>query len=520
MDTFDISKYIDIALRRKYWIIIPFLFTVLAGLGYTLTLSKIYEAETLILVQPQKVPQNYVRSLVSSDIEHRLHTITQQVTSRTNLERIIKKYNLYSEHKNSLSLGKKVDRLRKMIEINIRGGMRKGLSAFTITFRDKDPNTAMQVTNVLASNFITENLKIRESQALGTSAFLADELESMKRRLMVNEEKLKEYRIKYMGRLPAQLKTNLAILARLQSQLEQLNNNIGDAENRKLVIQKAIADEKKDRSLASLSSGAKDDEPRDLLTLKRMLATLEVRYTASHPDVIRLEKLIAKLAAEESEGTAYFPQEEPTRSKAETTLISQFSNTEAKITKLLAEIDKVQSKIKLFQTMVEEAPKRELELLSLNRDYNNLKGLYNSLLNRKLEAQIAVNLEKKQKGEQFRVIDPAKMPRDPVRTELPKIMLMTLGLGLCLGAGLAYLVEMLDTSFKSPDELEKELNLPVLISMPIRYTTREVRIQKIKKALAAASLTIGFSLSATTIVVATKGVDSTLNFVKTLLDKI
>ncbi len=174
----------------------------------------------------------------------------------------------------------------------------------------------------------------------------------------------------------------------------------------------------------------------------------------------------------------------------------------------------------LHQKRVDATPQREQELLSLNRDYDNLKNLYNSMLNRKLEAEIAVSMERKQKGEQFRVIDPAKIPESPVEPDMKKILMLTLVLGLGLGGGLAYLVEAVDTSYKNPQELEKELELPVLVSVPIRFTKKELKMAKIKEAVAYGSICAGFVFSAIAIVVGVKGVDKTVELVRGLVEKI
>ena len=200
------------------------------------------------------------------------------------------------------------------------------------------------------------------------------------------------------------------------------------------------------------------------------------------------------------------------------TLKQQMQNLELEMKSHKDEIKKTQSQIVSYQKKVEDTPKREQELLSLNRDYNNLREVYNSLLNRKLEAEIAVSMEKKQKGEQFRVIDPAKIPTHPVKPDMRRIILIFLALGLGLGGGLAYLMEMMDTSYKSPDEVEQELQLPVLVSIPIRYTKKELRKRAMIGFLKGATIAVCFVSSATAIVVSTKGVDNTVNYVKNLLD--
>lgn len=525
MDTFDLTKYIDIALRRKYWIIIVVLFSVLAGLTYTLVVPKIYEAETLILVQPQNIPQNFVTSIVSSDINFRLTTIIRQVTSRTNLERIIETHQLYSEPGNTMLMDDKVGLLREMIRFDIEDEDRdrrdSGPESFTIAFRGGDPKNVASVTNALASNFITENLKIRESQTIGTSSFLSDELDSVKRRLVDKEVEIKGYKGKYMGGLPEQLQTNLSILERLQARLDKYNGDIREAENRKILFQNRIAEAKKNLSTLSSLPG-QDNEVKDLNSLRNQLALLEVRYTDNHPDVIRLKKTISRIEEEQSESSASGTSNNRTSelSGINQPLKQQLQDIELTITSLNADIKETKPQINFYQKKVEETPKREQELLSLMRDYENLKGLYSSLLNRTLEAEIAVSMERKQKGEQFRIIDPAKTPIRPVKPDIRVISLLTIMLGLGMGVGLAFMREAMDTSYKNPDEVEHELNLPVLVSMPFSYTKKELKNKIMKNFLKASAVSVGFALSAVTIVFLTKGVDNTIYFFKNIFENI
>ena len=526
MENFDITKYLDMVSRRKWWFIIPFLLVILGGLTFALITPRIYEAKTLILVQPQKVPEDYVRAIISVGVEERLRTITQQVTSRTNLERIIQQYDLYSDEEGML-LDDKVALLREMIKIELsqRRARRGEANAFTISFRHKDPKKAAKVANALASNFIAENLKIREAQALGTSSFLSEELESVKKKLIAKEEELKEYRTKYMGGLPEQLRTNLSILERLQAQLDQYQEHLRDAENRRILIQQQIADAEKTPQLMSLPSGTSaPGQPQSLESLKAELAILESKYTEKHPDVIRLRKTIAGLESAQKEtdqGDVSAGSGSLSRQEANIlhSLRRQLEEVKLEIAQIKEAIKETEAEIKIYEKRIEETPKREQELLTLNRDYENLRELYNSLLNRKLEAELAVSLEKKQKGEQFRVIDPAKEPSRPIKPDIRRILMVTFILAIGLGGGLVYLVEVLDTSFKSPDDVERELGIPVLLTMPYRYTQKELRMIKLKKALAYSSVTIGFLGSVFGILVATKGLDKTLQFFTELVIK-
>jgi polysaccharide chain length determinant protein (PEP-CTERM system associated) len=426
MENFDIKKYIEMALRRKYWIVIPFMLVLLGGFAYLLWTPKIYEAKTLILVQEQKVPEDYVRSIVSTSTEDRLRTITQQVTSRTNCEKIITDHQLYDDEKKML-VEEKVALLIKNIKIDVaaRSGSGGG-NAFSISFQGKDPRKVMQVTNALASNFITENLKLRESQAIGTLDFLDEDLESKRKQLQEKEELVKEYKEKYRGGLPEERDTNLRMLERLQLQLDQLNSNLRAAENRKLILQQGVVTTEPDEaSRSSYLLTPRQNAANELERLKNELKTLQSRYTDNHPDIIdlkkRIETLESQMASSSTTGESV-PEAGAEPVSGNHTFNVQLNDVQIEINGLKAEIQKVTNKINYYETKIEETPKREQELVSLNRDYENLKNSYQSMLDRKYEAEISVNLERKQKGEQFRVIDPAQIHiKKPVKPICKKL---------------------------------------------------------------------------------------------------
>jgi len=518
MEPFEIEKYKEIALRRRWWIIIPFLVSILIGIGLSLKLPKSYRASTLILVQPQKVPASYVREIVSVDIGDRLRTITQQVNSRTNLEKIIKEFNLYNEPGRHMFMEDKIQSLRRRIEVDVSGGGRQGPNAFEIFFTGKYPKQTAEVVNALTSYFITENLKLREDQAIGTSEFLTDELETIRKSLLEKEEELKKYRERYMGGLPEQLDTNLRILERIQGQIVTNQENLREAENRKLLIQQQISDAAEIRRARVAPAEAEGEiaQPTTLDQLKTQLASLEDRYTQRHPDIIRLKERITDLESKEKTDLeeAQEAPEERGINQAEMNLTNQLREIELEITNLKAEAAQLHSQMKWYQTQVENTPKREQELMSLNRDYHNIQETYNSLLSRKLEAEIAVNLERKQKGEQFRILDPAKAPIRPFKPDIRRILLMTVGLGFALGCGLAYLRETMDTSFRRPEDIEEVLQIPIIASLPFTYNAKELGRLKRKKILTVASVGLTFLLLGVVMVLSIKGVDATINFIK------
>ena len=188
------DQVFEIVLRRRWYIILPFIVSMIAGIFYTITLTKIYESQTLILIQAQKVPENYVQAIVETDTSSRINTLSQQILSRTNWEKIIQEYKLFTDEKHkNLFMEEKIELLREQISINIIQD-RRGADAFSISYQGTKPETVMNVANSLAAYFINENLKARESQAFGTSDFLQDELNGMRVKLEEVEEALKQYR--------------------------------------------------------------------------------------------------------------------------------------------------------------------------------------------------------------------------------------------------------------------------------------------------------------------------------------
>ena len=326
-----------------------------------------------------------------------------------------------------------------------------------------------------------------------------------------------------MGGLPEQLETNLRILERIQDQITTNQENLREAENRKLLIQQQLAEAKKIReSPAPLPAITRQEPEQSLEQLKTLLASLETRYTERHPDVKRLKQKISDFESKQKpEATeSDVVGEDRGMTQAERNLVNQFREIELEITNLKAEAVQLNSQIKWYQTLVENTPKREQELMSLNRDYNNLRETYNSLLSRKLEAELAVSMERKQKGEQFRILDPAKVPIRPFKPNMRRILLMSVFLGFALGCGLAYLRETMDTSFRRPEEIEEMLQVPVLASLPFALNPREVKRIKAKKILTVLGVSLGFIIAAVLLVVSIKGVDATMEFIKTIMDNL
>ena len=196
------NQIIEIILRRKWLIIVSLCVTLTLGVYETFTLPRTYEASTSILVQAQRVPGNYVKSIVSIGINERISTISQQILSQSNIEKIIDQFGLFDdEDAINMYLEDKIKSMRKRIKINLTRA-RSGTDSFKISFKGKNPERVMRVANTLASFFMDENLKVREAQAVGTSEFLESELGKTRKRLEETEQRLAEYRYRYMEGFP------------------------------------------------------------------------------------------------------------------------------------------------------------------------------------------------------------------------------------------------------------------------------------------------------------------------------
>jgi polysaccharide chain length determinant protein (PEP-CTERM system associated) len=517
----NIGYWVALASRRRWLIIVPFCLAVIVGSILSVKLPRIYEASTLILVQPQRVPEKLVQPVVDIDSEHRISTISQQIMSRSNLEKVIEKFRLFSGiEPNAMFMEDKVNDLRQRIKVEVsRTRSRNDTDAFTISFRDRDPQVTMQVANGLATFFIDENLKSREGQAVGTTDFLEAELETMRKRLEEEEERLKQYRQANMGELPEQLASNLEILGRLHMQLGQKEESLRSArvslaalETESVMRQNALI------AASSGRSGRGSEETMSVAELQERLNTLRAGYTDQHPDVVRLRAKIEKLQAEEAANPKPAgPSEPKTATEAITAAgpgaVRQKILIEGDIQGLLGDIARLNQEIRYYQRRVEAAPKREQEMISLRRNYDNIRDSYSSLLNRKLEADISVNMEKKQKGEQFHIIDPARLPVRPVSPDPRRLFLITILAGLGLGCGLVFLSDMMDTSVRRLDEFEEKFGMVVLANVPRIFTRRDKIRHRFRQVATAVSIFIALALTAGFAAICFLGVDPAIGIV-------
>lgn len=501
---------IAIARRRKWLILAPFVVIVTVVALWANAQPNSYRSETLILVVPQRVPESYVKSTVTARIEDRLQSITQQILSRTRLERIIQDFNLYAEKRRTGIMEDIVERMRKDIDVQIVKG-----DAFRVSFIADEARTAMKVTERLASLFIEENLRDREVLADSANQFLEAQLEDSRRRLIETEKKLEEYNRQHSGELPKQKEGNMLGLHNTEMQLQALLESLNRDRDSKLMLERSLADAAAmpEQSAPSLAFVATPEDPLAvaggtadrLQSARAALQALLLQKTENHPDVVRLKRIVSELEQKADKEAAERPVSAPVgtrvpmnaaegvRANRIKELRSQHANLETSIVTKSAEEKRLRTIMAEYQRRVEAAPTRESELSELTRDYDTLQGMYRALLGKKEDSKVAANLERRQIGEQFKILDPARLPEKPYSPDRVRINLIGAISALVIGVALTALLEYENKTMRTEEDVRAALNLAVLATIPMISRKRLTRRWYLRWKVVAVAGSIGMA---------------------------
>jgi succinoglycan biosynthesis transport protein ExoP len=473
----DISDYLEIFLRRKYWIVLPAIAIASIMTMISLVLPKSYRSETLILVDAQRVPEKYVQSTVTGDVSDRLQNISQEILSRTRLEKVIDQFKLYQEQKrNKVPMEDIVETMRKEIQVDVVTDQRaRSGGGFRLAYVSKSPIVAQAVTKQLASLFIEENLKSRAQIANNTTDFINSELGKAKQSLQEQEAKVRDFRARYMGALPEQQQANLQVMSQLQGILQSNNDAISRAQQQKSYLesmQEALA--KRDPITGPL---VKTAASLRLEQAKAELVAAQQKYTDRHPDVIRLQSAVRALEREVAD-EAKSPSAAITSSNGSvmdpTQLKTQIRILEEEIKNRNSRSLDLEKQINGIKGRVELQPQIEQQFAELTRDYDVSKKTYDSLLDKSQQSGMAAEMESSAKGEQFRVLDPASLPEKPTKPNLLMLNLGGLIAGIAVGGGLGMLQELRDRSIHSERDLQYYIPLPVIGALPDIATKEKV----------------------------------------------
>jgi len=451
----QLFRYWRVVVRHRWQAMVGGSFCLLLLTFVIAKLPSEYEATTTILVDPQQVPEKYVSAAVNSDPNERMNTLTQQILSRTRLQEILDKFQLYPESRGRISEEELIQRMRDHIRIQVKQGSGTQLSTFTISFQGRVPRLTAAVANELASNFIRWNVDNREQQVEGTQAFLASELESAKQNLEEQETKLREFKMSHLGETPDQTASNLESMATFSSAMQANVDSYNRLEQEKLLLTRLPEAASTGTPTASVSRRARLEAERR--QTESDLGQLRQSYSEKYPDVLKLTRHLAELNAElKSLPVEAVSTGNEGREVSATNVRLELIGKEQK--RLKDEQARIQGQIASRQAKIDATPLREQQLLELSRNYDVSKQHYQTLLDKSFNIEMAASLEQKQKAERFTVLDAAEVPEKPVKPR--RMILLALAILAAMALPCAFVIGKDQLNAEISTEAELKTMLP------------------------------------------------------------
>ena len=470
----DLRGYVDILLRHMWLILIAVLAMPLMAYAFTWTISNRFTSQTLVLVDQKKVPENLVKPAVTGEINDALVNLPEQILSRARLESIIDRFGLFKSEQGRVTKDVLVEHLREMIEVTpLKGGtpgVQGGASGFHISVAANSPLLAQQMCNELTSIFMQENIRAREQRAQATTGFLKKELAEAKTKLNGQEARLSEFRKRYVGQLPGEEQTNLGMLATLNNNLQALTQEASRAQQENNYTESLLQQEL--TTWRASRGGDTQSLEEQLAKAQAQLVALQGPDTDNHPDIVLIKYQIEELKTKLRQVSHSTPPPDTGDSGiAEPARIQQLRIQSQHLDQVAkdnaTEQERIQNEIRNYQARLHLSPTIEEQLKGINQDYQSALIMYNDLVSKMSQSEIATRMELQQQNEQYRVVDPPNLPQKPSYPKRWMFTLGGLGGGLLLGLGLALLLEALDKSIRTEHDVHIYLNLRALAMIPV-----------------------------------------------------
>jgi polysaccharide chain length determinant protein (PEP-CTERM system associated) len=481
------DDYLAMVRRRLKVILIPALLAPLAGFLVSYVFPPKYTSQSLVLVEGQKVPDNYVQSVITADFTQRLSTMQQQVLAANRLRPMIERLGASKPGEE----GKLIEDIRANMTVepvitdisaaaSASGKKKKktpsgggsALPGFYVNYTSNNARQAQQICAELTSLLLEENLRTRAEVAQGTTEFLSRQVADAKRALDDQDAKLAVFKRQYMGQLPGDAENNLRILMSMNSQLDATTQTLNRAQQDKAYTESLLA-----QQLAAWKSSQSSTNPQtleqQLNILQAQLLQLQARYTEDHPDVIKTKADIAEVQKKLAEVNAAAGKATDTAEKANASeppeirqlrlQVHQYDNV---IGQASSDQKRLQSQIQVYQSRTAMSPSIEEQYKLLTRDYENAQNFYRDLLTKKSSSEVATDMERQQQGEQMRILNPAGLPDSP---SFPNRLLFAgggLAAGLAFGIAIAFWLELRDKSIRTEKDAALAMDLPLLVSVP------------------------------------------------------
>lgn len=507
----DVEDYIDIIRRHRSWIFGPAFACLVAGVVVAFLWPDTYVSSAIIKVVPAQVPEALVQSNLNQDMTNHVMSMAQSILSRSNLTSLINTMNLYQKERASEPMEDIIERMQKKdVSIggveNTRVSGQGAVTAFQISFRYNNRITAQKVCEDIVSRFISQNIQERSQASRSTTEFLEGEFDDAKKKLEEAEQRLSEFRIKNMGRLPDQMNANQAQLSSMQMQMTTLDQAISRINQDKLLAENQLRILKDRYTSIRQSSGGEQtaaaverndqlaDKERQIVSLENTLSVLRERYKDSYPDVQRALALLAqarkdrdalmKEAADKKQdaNAAPAPVRRPTTNRELLDLEANIRRIEGEIAAREIEMKDRQKEMaqlsdamKGIESRIEGVPVGEKEYTDLLRDRDLAREQYDDRNAKMNKSEIATKLENTKQGETLDILDPASLPQTPTEPKRPVIVAIAAAIGFAVGLMFAGAREMKDTSLKNLKDVRAYTKLPILGSIPLLENDLVVR---------------------------------------------
>ncbi|MGE3511361.1 MAG: lipopolysaccharide biosynthesis protein [Vicinamibacterales bacterium] len=510
-----------------------------------LGLPSYYMSRAVILIEAQEIPQDLVRSMVTSSADQRMQNIAQRVLTNINLTTIIEKYNLYPDERERDPLEAVIEQMREDISMTPvsadvmdpkQGRAVKATIAFELAYENKDAGLAQRVASELVSLFLNENLKQRAETSSDTLDFLTAETEKLRKEVAGLETKLAEFKKGNVERLPELTNLNLEMINRTEQQITQVDSQIQSLQQQRVYLESELTQQKPNTVLIS-ETGERILGPADRLkVLESEFVPLAARYGANHPDVVAKRKEIESLRAQVGFGqssselalklnasqTAFaeaakkYSADHPDVKRlgrevealkaqiaAEGTtaapspvvpvapdnpvyiqLQARLQATTTDIAAMIAQKAVLQAKLTDLEDRITRSPEVEREYRELTRDYETAQAKYQEVFAKRQEAELASNLESEQRGERFTMIEPPAIPQEPSKPNRLVIALLGFILSIGGGVGAGAFAESIDGRVYGRSGVTRILGVAPLAVIPVLETNRSAIRRRSRAALA------------------------------------
>ena len=481
------DDYLAMLKRRQKVILVPLLAGAIGGYMISHAFKPKYTSQSMVLVEGQKVPANYVQPVITADFTQRIQTLAQEVLATSRLRPVIESLNLVKPGEE----GKLIEDIRANMNVTpvitsmtqaattTPGGAKKKLSVtdeavpgFNVGYSDSTPERAQKICNALTSLIVDENLRARAEVAKGTEDFLDRQVEEAKRALDEQDAKFAAFKKQYMGQLPGDVDNNMRMLMALNSQLEVSTQSLNRAQQDKSYTESMLA-----QQLGAWKTSQSTTSPQtleqQLSALQSQLMQLQARYTDDYPDVIKTKADIARVQSKLDEVNKQASATTTATDKSEANeppeirqLRLQIHQYQQVIEQATVDQKRLQASINVYQSRTAMSPTIEEQYKELTRDYDNALSFYRDLLAKKSAAGTAVNMENAQESEQMTILQTAGLPSSLSFPNRPLFAAAGMGVGLGLGLLIAVLLEVSERFIRTDNDAAAVMDLPLLISVP------------------------------------------------------